>query len=117
LTRVWARRSSRPPKPRDRRYSWAYLFGTVCPARGVGAGLVMPTVNVAAMNEHLKEIRRTVTPGAHCLLQVDGAGWHRPSPRLIVFDRSSGAEVHDTDSAVLGVWRLRWGRHRQTLFA
>jgi len=84
LTRVWAKRGSRPAAPRDRRYTWAYLFGAVCPARGVGAGLVMPSVNLEAMSEHLLEIIRHVAPGAHCLLQVDGAGWHRPSARLIV---------------------------------
>ena len=36
------------------------------------------------MSEHLAEISRHVAPGAHCLMQVDGAGWHRPSNRLIV---------------------------------
>jgi hypothetical protein len=84
LTRVWAPRGSRPAIARDRRYTLAYLFGAVCPARGVGAGIVMPSVNLEAMSEHLKEISRNVMPGAHCLLQVDGAGWHRPSERLIV---------------------------------
>ena len=28
------------------------------------------------MNLHLAEIARTVTPGAHALLVLDGAGWH-----------------------------------------
>jgi hypothetical protein len=84
LTRVWAPRGSRPAIARDRRYTWAYLFAAVCPARGVGAGIVMPSVNLEAMSEHLKELSRNVMPGAHCLLQVDGAGWHRPSERLIV---------------------------------
>jgi hypothetical protein len=84
LTRVWAQRGSRPAAPRDRRYTWAYVFGAVCPARGVGAGIVMPSVNLEAMREHLREISRNVAPGAHCVMQVDGAGWHRPSERLIV---------------------------------
>jgi hypothetical protein len=33
LTRIWARRGTRPRAPRDRRSSWAYLFGAVCPER------------------------------------------------------------------------------------
>jgi hypothetical protein len=41
LTRIWARKGTRPRAPRDCRYAWAYLFGAVCPERGVGAGLVM----------------------------------------------------------------------------
>src|ERR1700680_2131764 len=84
LTRVWAPRGSRPAMPRDRRYTWAYLFGAVCPARGVGAGIVMPSVNLEAMSEHLMEISRNVMPGAHFRLQVYGAGWHRPSERLVI---------------------------------
>ena len=31
LTRIWARRGSRPRAPRDRSYISAYLFGAVCP--------------------------------------------------------------------------------------
>ena len=29
------------------------------------------------MNVHLAEISRTVAPGAHAVLVLDGAGWHR----------------------------------------
>ena len=61
---------------RDTRYQWAYLFGAVCPDRGVGAGLVMPYANTEAMNRHLEEIGKAVTPGAHAALILDGAGWH-----------------------------------------
>lgn len=61
---------------RDTRYQWAYLFGAVCPDRGVGAGLVMPYANTEAMNKHLKEIGKAVAPGAHAMLVLDGAGWH-----------------------------------------
>ena len=37
LTRVWAATGTRPVAPRDCRYTWAYLFGAVCPERGVRA--------------------------------------------------------------------------------
>jgi hypothetical protein len=76
LTRVWARRGTRPRAPRDRRYAWAYLFGAVCPERAIGAGLVLPHVNAEAMGLHLAEIGRHVAPGAHALVVLDGAGWH-----------------------------------------
>ena len=36
LTRIWAKRGSRPCAARDTRYEWGYLFGAACPARGVG---------------------------------------------------------------------------------
>ena len=67
ITRVWAKRGSRPRAPRDRRYSWAYLFGAACPARGIGAALVLPEVNAEAMGLHLAEIGRRVAPGAHAV--------------------------------------------------
>src|SRR6201993_5093588 len=65
LTRVWAKRGSRPRAPRDRRYDWAYLFGAACPQRGAAAGLVMPTANAETMSLHLQAISRKVAPGAH----------------------------------------------------
>lgn len=60
----------------DQRHTNAYIFGAVCPARDVGAALVMPYVNTEAMNLHLIEISKTVAPGAHAVVIVDGAGWH-----------------------------------------
>lgn len=89
LTRLWARRGSRPPAPRDRRYAWAYLFGAVCPARGVGAGLVLPFANAKAMTLHLAEISKQVAPGAHAIVVLDGAGWHRQGGELRVPDNIS----------------------------
>ena len=83
LTRVWAKRGSRPRAPRDRRYTSAWLFGAVCPDRRTGAAVVMPEVNTDAMEAHLAEISRNVSPGAHAVLVLDGAGWHS-SARLRV---------------------------------
>jgi len=76
LTRIWARRGTRPRAPRDTRYKWSYIFGAACPARGIAAGLVLPYVNSEAMGLHLAEIAKAVTSGSHALLIVDGAGWH-----------------------------------------
>lgn len=76
LARLWARKGTRPRAPKDCRYAWAYLFGAVCPARATGAALVMPYANTETMTLHLVEIARTVAPGAHALLILDGAGWH-----------------------------------------
>jgi hypothetical protein len=73
LTRIWARRGSRPRAPRD---AWASLFGAICPERAIGAGLVLPYANTEAMGLHLAEIGRHVAPGAHGVVVLDGAGWH-----------------------------------------
>ncbi len=77
LTRIWARKGSRPRKPQETRYKWAYLFGAVCPARATGAAIVMPFAGTEAMNEHLAVIAARITPGAHGVIVLDGAGWHR----------------------------------------
>ena len=76
LTRIWAKRGTRPRAKRDTRYQWAYVFGAVCPGRAIAAGLVLPFANTDAMNAHLAEIARIVSPGAHAVLILDGAGWH-----------------------------------------
>jgi hypothetical protein len=85
LTRIWAKRGTRPRIRRDRRFTWACLFGAICPERGTGAALVMPTVSIEAMNKHLAEISQCVSVSAIALLILDGAGWHS-SPQLIVPD-------------------------------
>lgn len=72
----WARKGSRPRQVKDLRYKNAYLFGAICPAKGTGAGLVMPFADTHAMQRHLGEISRTVAPGAHAVLLMDRAGWH-----------------------------------------
>ena len=66
LTRRWARRGTRPRAPRDQRTEWAYIFGAICPAKGKGAGLVMPWCDTDAMAAHLIEISAAVDPGAQC---------------------------------------------------
>lgn len=76
LTRVWAKRGTRPRAPRDQRYQWAYLFGAVCPKRRASAALVLPTANAETMTLHLAEISRQVARGAHAALVFDGAGYH-----------------------------------------
>ena len=82
LRRVWATRGSRPRAVRDQRYKWAYLFGAICPARGVGAAWVVPKANAWSMNLHLQEISRQVAPGAHAVVVLDGAGWHQTGGKL-----------------------------------
>ncbi|WP_188974073.1 transposase, partial [Neoroseomonas lacus] len=76
LTRIWARRGGRPERPRDVRYTSAWLFGAICPSRGVGAALVLPEANTDAMNRHLAEIGQAIAPGAHGPLVSDQARWH-----------------------------------------
>jgi hypothetical protein len=84
ISYIWAPVGSRPAAVRDNRHDSVYLFGAICPERGVGAAVIMPAANTEAMNEHLKEISTQVQPGAHAALICDGAGWHQPGKTLIV---------------------------------
>ena len=86
LAYVWAPVGSRPAMVRDNRHDSAYLFGAICPAREVGAAVIMPAANTEAMNEHLQEISSQVSTSAHAVLLLDQAGWHQTGGRLCVPD-------------------------------
>ena len=74
---IWAPIGSRPAMVRDNRHVSTYIFGAICPDRGVGAAMIMPYANTEAMYQHLEEISREVVAGAHAVLVCDGAGWHQ----------------------------------------
>jgi len=105
--RLWARRGTRPRLPADQRYENAYLFGAICPRRGVGEALALPRVNVEAMQMHLDEISRIVAPRAHAVLLMDRAGWHSttkldvPKNITIVLLPSRSPELNPVEN----VWR------------
>ena len=46
--------------------------------------LVLPVADGETMNLHLAEISRNVTPGAHAVILLDGAGWHQTGGKLKV---------------------------------
>ena len=79
LTRLWARKGTRPRQPADQRYRNAYLFGAICPAHGKGAALMLPWADAQAMQMHLDEISRHVARKAHAVVLMDRAGWHTTS--------------------------------------
>ena len=81
---IWAPVGSRPPMVRDNRHVSTYIFGAICPARAVGAAMIMPHATTEAMNKHLDEISAEVAPGAHAILVCDGAGWHQRGKKLVV---------------------------------
>ena len=85
IIRRWAKRGTRPRAPHDQRTKWAYIFGAICPAKGKGAGLIMPWCDTPAMDLHLAEISKAVDPGAHAVVIVDQAGWHM-SAKLVIPD-------------------------------
>jgi hypothetical protein len=83
---IWAPVGSRPLMVRDNRHDSAYIFGAICPQRGVGAAMITPAANTEMMNLHLAEISTQIAPGARAVLVCDGAGWHQRGKELKVPD-------------------------------
>lgn len=83
---IWAPVGARPLMVRDNRHDSAYIFGAICPQRGVGAAMITPSANTEMMNLHLAEISTQVSPGAYAVLLCDRAGWHQTGGDLQVPD-------------------------------
>ncbi|MBM4868441.1 transposase, partial [Vibrio parahaemolyticus] len=67
-TRLWAEKATRP-RAEKQQFEYAYLFGSVCPRKGIGEAIVVPLVHKDIMIEHL-----AVT--GHAIVVMDGARWH-----------------------------------------
>jgi transposase len=115
--RIWARKGTRPRLPADQRYQNTYLFGAICPRRGIGAALVLPSENTQAMQLHLDEISKHVAREAHAVVLMDRAGWHTtglltiPKNVSIIFLPSKSPELNPVEN----VWqylRANWLSNR-----
>ena len=76
LTRVWARRGSRPRRRRQNGRESLYVLTATCAASGAAFGLIMPELNTAVVNLFLEEFSRQLAPGVHAVLLWDNAPYH-----------------------------------------
>ena len=76
VTRLWAKRGSRPRVIRQQQFEYAYIFGAVCPKKDRAVGLVLPTIGIDCMQKHLEEISKEVEPGNQAVVVFDRAAWH-----------------------------------------
>ena len=76
LTRIWARKGTRPRVSRQQQFISAYIFGAVCPEKDKGAAVIMPRANTSSMQAHLDEIGEQIEKGKHAVVVLDKAGWH-----------------------------------------
>jgi transposase len=76
ITRVWARKGSRPRRVRQNGRESLYVLTAVCAAVGAAAGLIAPELNTAVVNLFLEQFARQLAPGVHAVLLWDGAGYH-----------------------------------------
>lgn len=75
-TRVWAKKGTRPRCVKQQQFEYVYLFGAVCPQRGIAQAIVVPYVNKEAMRLHLQQISDVTEQDRHAVIIIDGAGWH-----------------------------------------
>lgn len=54
LTRIWARKGTRPRVVRQQQSESAYIFGAVCPEQDASVGLVLPHADTQAMAHYLQ---------------------------------------------------------------
>jgi transposase len=76
ITRVWARRGSRPRAVRQNGRQWLYVLMAVCAATGTASALIMPELNTAVVNLFLEQFSHGLPTGVHAVLIWDGAGFH-----------------------------------------
>ena len=77
ITRMWARRGTRPRALKQQEFESAFVLASVCPETGASEALVMPRVNTEAMNTHLAFLSKRLSAQEHAVLVCDGAAWHR----------------------------------------
>lgn len=76
MSRIWAKKGTRPRIVQQQQFLSGYLFGAVCPSTKKASGIVMPKANTEAMQHHLQDISACVASNHHALIVVDGAAWH-----------------------------------------
>lgn len=88
MSRLWAIKGTRPRAVRQQQFKYTYLFGAVCPQRGVGIGLLLPYANTETMQIHLEHISAQIPEGQHAVIVLDRAGWHT-TKKLAMFPNLS----------------------------
>jgi transposase len=76
ITRVWARKGSRPRAVRQNGREWLYVLMAVCVSTGAASALIMPELNARVLNLFLEQFARELPTGVHAVLIWDGAGYH-----------------------------------------
>ena len=70
------KKGTRPRAVKQQQFEYTYLFGSICPSKGISEAIVVPWVNKDIMIEHLKQISTVTEKGRHAVVVIDVAGWH-----------------------------------------
>jgi len=86
LSRIWAKRGTRPRKVKQQQFISTYIYGAACHDTGQSYALILPYTNTEAMNRFLAELSTTIALGRHAALIVDNAGWHTSKELIVPFN-------------------------------
>lgn len=62
LTRIWAKRGTRPRKIRQQQFISTYIYGAACHMTGESCALILPYANTESMNMFLEELSFRINP-------------------------------------------------------
>ena len=82
LTRVWARRCSRPRVPQECQYECRCLFLTICSLAGKAVDRICDRASIDELNRQFLDISAKVADRRHAPVALDGADWHRSKKLL-----------------------------------
>lgn len=77
LTRVWARRGSRPTAVRQTEYDYLWVIAAASPQTGQAEAILSPCLNTSIINQFLQQFSRALPANVHAAMIWDGAGFHR----------------------------------------
>lgn len=81
ITRIWAKKGTRPRVVRQKQFLSTNIFGAICPEQDNGFALILPDKDTNAMRLFLREFGKTIPKGRHAVLIADQASWHK-TPKL-----------------------------------
>ncbi|MBM4954614.1 hypothetical protein HYO25_18840 [Vibrio parahaemolyticus] len=71
---LWTEKAARPRAEKQQQFEYAYLFGSICPRKGICEAIVVSWVNKDIMIEHLKHILAVTEEGCRAVVVMDGGG-------------------------------------------
>ena len=77
MTRVWAKRGSRPTAVRQTEYNYLWVVAAASPETGQAEAILSPVLNTGIINQFLEQFSRSLPPDVQAALIWDGAGFHR----------------------------------------
>ena len=77
MTRVWAKRGTRPTAVRQTQYGYVYVLAAVSTSLGMAEGMIATHLDTDIINRFLEAFSNRLPSDLHAVLVWDGAGFHQ----------------------------------------